>query len=122
MLFRSGTTTIGDDVLHFHSSLFQPALLTRSDIQPVAIQYLGVAQQLAPYVGDDIFISHLIKMLCLDKVEVHVNFLPIINSSGRSRHAVSVETRNMILNTLSDLSTDYSPPHNEFSVKYQNKG
>ncbi|MGR8997690.1 MAG: lysophospholipid acyltransferase family protein [Gammaproteobacteria bacterium] len=100
--FPEGTTTRGDEILDFHASLFQPALLTRSAIQPVALQYQGVAEQQAPFIGDDDFIPHLIKMLTLDKIEVRLCFLPVINGSGKNRHSVSLETRNMIRGEISN--------------------
>jgi 1-acyl-sn-glycerol-3-phosphate acyltransferase len=109
--FPEGTTTNGDEVLHFHSSLFQPALLTRSDIQPVALQYLGDAKEQAPFVGDDGFVPHLIKMLSMDKIEVRLSFLPVINNSGKNRHSVSLEARNTIWNKMSERSLpDNSAP------------
>lgn len=104
VVFPEGTTTKGDEVLHFHSSLFQPALLTRTAIQPVALQYQGEAKECAPYVGDDVFVPHLIKMLTLDKIEVRLSFLPVINSSGKNRHTVSTEARNMIWEEISESS------------------
>lgn len=94
--FPEGTTTRGDEVLHFHASLFQPALLTRSAIQPVAIQYQGAAREFAPFVGDDAFVPHLIRMLALDKIEVRLSFLPVLYSSGKNRHAISLEAKSMI--------------------------
>jgi lyso-ornithine lipid O-acyltransferase len=107
--FPEGTTTKGDEVLGFHASLFQPALLTRSAIQPVALQYQGLAKQQAPFIDDDDFIPHLIKLLALDKIEVHVYFLPVIKSSGRDRHSVGVEARDLILGEISEgLPTDNS--------------
>ena len=99
--FPEGTTTKGDEVLHFHSSLFQPALLTKSAILPVALQYHGTAKELAPFVGDDDFVPHLLKMLTLDKIEVRLDFLPVINSVGKNRHAVSLETRDLIWGKIS---------------------
>jgi 1-acyl-sn-glycerol-3-phosphate acyltransferase len=99
--FPEGTTTRGDEVLGFHASLFQPPLLTRSAIQPVALQYQGVAEEHAPFIGDDDFIPHLIKMLSLDKIEVRVCFLPVIKSSGRDRYSVGVEARDMISEEIS---------------------
>jgi 1-acyl-sn-glycerol-3-phosphate acyltransferase len=99
--FPEGTTTQGDDVLGFHASLFQPALLTKSAIQPVALQYHGLAKQQAPFIGDDDFLPHLIKMLSLDKIEVRVSFLPVIKSSGRDRLSASVEAREMIAQEIS---------------------
>lgn len=107
--FPEGTTTKGDDVLHFHASLFQPAMLTRSAIQPVALQYQGASKEVAPFVGDDGFVPHLIKMLTMDKIEVRLSFLPIINSSGKNRHSVSIEARDMVWNKISEgLPTDNS--------------
>ena len=99
--FPEGTTTSGDEVLSFHASLFQPALLTRSAIQPVALQYQGEAKQQAPFIGDDDFIPHLIKMLSLDKIEVHVSFLPVIKSLGRDRNSVGAEAREIISEKIS---------------------
>lgn len=100
--FPEGTTTRGDEILNFHSSLFQPALLTQSAIQPVALQYQGAAKEHAPFVGDDGFVPHLIKMLTLDKIEVRLCFLPVINGSGKSRNEVSLETRGLIWGKLTD--------------------
>lgn len=96
VVFPEGTTTQGDDVLHFHASLFQPALLTKSVIQPVALSYQGEAQLQAPFVGDDEFVPHLLKMLSLESIDVMLTFLPTINSTGKSRVAVSDEARAMI--------------------------
>jgi 1-acyl-sn-glycerol-3-phosphate acyltransferase len=74
----------------------------------VSLQYQGVAKQHAPFIGDDDFIPHLLKMLCLDKIEVHVCFLPVIKSSGKNRHSVSVEARAMISEKIStSTSLDY---------------
>ena len=111
--FPEGTTTKGNEVLSFHSSLFQPALLTKAIIQPVVLQYQGAAKEHAPFVGDDGFVPHLIKMLMLDKIEVHLSFLPIINSSGKDRHSVSVEARDMIRRKISEypmVENSVQPP------------
>ena len=94
--FPEGTTTNGAEVLNFHSSLFQPALLTKSAVQPVAIQYQGEAKDHAPFIGDDGFVPHLIRMLSLDKIEVNLSFLPVIASTGKSRNELSLETRDLI--------------------------
>lgn len=102
--FPEGTTTRGDVVLNFHSSLFQPALLTRSLIQPVAIRYSGAAKEHAPYVDDDVFVRHLIKMLTLDKIEVQLSFLPVLDGAGKNRHILSAEARNMIEEKVLDKS------------------
>ncbi len=101
--FPEGTTTSGDEVLNFHASLFQPALLTKSAIQPIAIEYLGEAKTLAPFIGDDEFVPHLLKMLTMDKIEVKISFLPMINTAGKTRVAVCNESRAMIVGQVMGL-------------------
>ena len=118
--FPEGTTTKGDEVLNFHASLFQPALLTKSIIQPVALQYQGAAKQSAPFVGDDDFIPHLINMLSLGKIEVRVCFLPVIKSAGRDRNSMSVEARDMILEEISK-STEVVKQDNQGQQSSSNK-
>jgi 1-acyl-sn-glycerol-3-phosphate acyltransferase len=66
-------------------------------IQPVAIQYLGEARTLAPFIDDDDLLPHLINMLKLDKIEVRLSILPLIDHTGKSRHAVSHEAHAAIL-------------------------
>jgi hypothetical protein len=46
----------------------------------------------------------VIKMLCLDKVEVRLSFLPVIKSLGKDRHTVSVEAREKIYEKISEYS------------------
>ena len=120
--FPEGTTTKGDEVLHFHSSLFQPALLTKSVIQPIALQYQGSAKKHAPFVGDDDFVAHLLKMLTLDKIEVRLSFLPVINGSGKNRHAVSLEARDRIWKKISDYlpAVDSEQPCEKLSNRVRN--
>jgi lyso-ornithine lipid O-acyltransferase len=99
--FPEGTTTKGDTVSPFHTSLFQPALLTKSVIQPVAIQYEGDAKKHAPFIGEDAFVPHLIKILSLEKVVVRVVFLSHIYTAGKNRHSVCNEARLMIEECIS---------------------
>jgi lyso-ornithine lipid O-acyltransferase len=100
--FPEGTTTKGDEVLPFHASLFQSAVLAKAPVQPVAMNYLGETKQYAPFVGEDAFIPHLIKMLSLDKIEVSVDFLPCIDVSGKNRHSVSNEARALIMESITE--------------------
>jgi 1-acyl-sn-glycerol-3-phosphate acyltransferase len=106
--FPEGTTTAGNEVLHFHASLFQPALLTRSPIQPLALHYLGAAKDQAPFIGDDGFIPHLIRILAMDKIEVHLSFLGVIDSSGKDRQSVSHEARDLIAEKIYGYSANHS--------------
>src|SRR6185436_16599219 len=38
-LFPEGTTTMGDELLRFHSSLFEPAVANAAHVHPLAIRY-----------------------------------------------------------------------------------
>lgn len=98
--FPEGTTTNGDEVLGFHASLFQPAVLTKALVQPIALEYHGIAKQQAPFVGDDAFVDHLFKMLMLDKIEVTISFLPVIRTVGRDRLSVCHEARELIVDKI----------------------
>lgn len=101
MAFPEGTTTTGEEVLAFHASLFQPALLACTPIQPVALRYSGAAADAAPFVGDDEFLPHLMKMLTLEEIEVTVKFLPAIDGAHRHRNDVSAEARMLIAEVVS---------------------
>ncbi|GAB4256687.1 MAG: lysophospholipid acyltransferase family protein [Methylomicrobium sp.] len=103
--FPEGTTSQGKDVLPFHSSLLQPALLTRSAIQPLALQYQGEAETLAPFVGDDAFIPHLLKLLALRKIEIRMKLLPVLEVADKSRPQLCKEAHERISNAIRTGST-----------------
>ncbi|MBZ4203134.1 MAG: 1-acyl-sn-glycerol-3-phosphate acyltransferase [Methylovulum sp.] len=98
--FPEGTTTIGNNVLNFHASLFQPALASKAIIQPVALQYEGAAKDSAPFINDDIFLPHLINMLRLEKIEARITFLPPLTSTDQTRHSISKASRQAIIDQI----------------------
>lgn len=102
IVFPEGTTTNGQDVLGFHTSLLQPALLTHAPVQPVALQYQGPAALHAPFIGDDAFLPHLLNILRMDHIEVSVSFLPLIKVAGKDRTSLGTEARAAILAAIVD--------------------
>ncbi|MDD5578738.1 MAG: lysophospholipid acyltransferase family protein [Methylobacter sp.] len=106
--FPEGTTTDGSYVLPFHSSLFQPALLTKSAIQPIALEYLGEAKQQAPFIGEDAFVPHLLRMLAMKELHISMKILPVIKTSGKKRHELAKHSRDNICSAIFSVS-DY--PH-----------
>jgi 1-acyl-sn-glycerol-3-phosphate acyltransferase len=106
--FPEGTTSDGTHVLPFHSSLFQPALLTKSAIQPIALEYLGEAKQLAPFIGEEAFVPHLLRMLAMEELHMSMKILPVIKTSGKKRHELAKHSRD---NICSALCSESGYPH-----------
>ena len=90
--FPEGTTSDGKQLLPFHASLFQPALLTKTPIQPLVIEYLGTARKLAPYIDDDVFIPHLWCILGLKEIQIRLSFMDVIETSNKTRQSVKHES------------------------------
>jgi len=78
LLFPEGTTTNGEKLLRFHGKLFQPAQRAGVGVQAVALRYAGEANRLAPFIGDDAFLPHLLTLLGADPLELRVNFCPLL--------------------------------------------
>lgn len=76
LLFPEGTTTRGEQVLRFHGKLFLPAQLAGANVQAVALRYRGEAAGLAPFVDDDAFLPHLLRMLALPCIELELHYCP----------------------------------------------
>ena len=82
-LFLEGTSTGGDRVLPFHSSLLAPAIRGGWTLTPAFIGYSGAGVQVEHelcYWGDDVFFPHFLNLLGLPGAEAHVRF-------GQSRPA-----------------------------------
>lgn len=78
LVFPEGTTTSGLTVLPFHARLLHSAAEAGVPIQPISIGYLrdGQPDHLAPFIGDDEFHHHLLRMLRQPAVAVGVIFHP----------------------------------------------
>lgn len=74
LVFPEGTTSDGRQVLPFHSRLLPAAASAGVAIQPVSIGYLrdGEPDPVAPFIDDDAFESHLLRLLRQPAAEVVV--------------------------------------------------
>jgi 1-acyl-sn-glycerol-3-phosphate acyltransferase len=99
MLFPEGTTTRGDHVLRFHARLFQPAQLAQVQVQAVAIHYSGPATEVVPFVGDDAFVPHLLKVIQLRRIDLHLHFCTPL-SPVQERNRLAQTTHAQILDVL----------------------
>ncbi|MDA0237600.1 MAG: lysophospholipid acyltransferase family protein [Proteobacteria bacterium] len=102
-VFPEGTTTLGDQVGTFHSSIFQSALNAGAKITPVAIRYLDKAHartDCPAYVGSMTLLRSLDQIVIEPLLIVEVSFLPTIDVKGLSRQSISDLSRAMILTDL----------------------
>ncbi|UDL04199.1 1-acyl-sn-glycerol-3-phosphate acyltransferase [Marinobacter sp. CA1] len=86
LVFPEGTTTAGLTVLPFHGRLLKAAVESGRPLQPISIGYLrnGLPDHLAPFIGDDDFHTHLLRMLRQPAVEVAVIYHPPVTVSQDS--------------------------------------
>ena len=86
LIFPEGTTTDGQTVKKFHPRLFKSALKNQTPVQPVTLHYRrqGTPDSLAPFIGDDEFFSHLIRLLKAPPTQVYVVVHPAIRVNAES--------------------------------------
>lgn len=105
VLFPEGTTTDGTEVRPFHARLFQAAIDARCPVQPVTLQY-GLAtdgRNLAPFVGDDALLSHIVRLLGVETLEVRVSYGPPIQP-GTNRDELAQEAHAYVRGALQPLA------------------
>ena len=86
-IFPEGTTTDGLNVLPFHPRLFAAAIEAQCVVQPVALRYglSASGDNIAPFIGDDDLVSHVLRMLKEPEIVVEVNYGAALSPEGRSR-------------------------------------
>ncbi|MDL0430589.1 lysophospholipid acyltransferase family protein [Marinobacter sp. TBZ242] len=108
LVFPEGTTTAGVTVLPFHSRLLHAALDAGVDIQPISIGYLrnGRPDHLAPFIGDDEFHHHLIRMLRQPAAEVGVIAHPTVSlREGCNMSEICGELQQRVQEGLGQIQT-----------------
>ncbi|MDX5373957.1 MAG: 1-acyl-sn-glycerol-3-phosphate acyltransferase [Pseudomonadaceae bacterium] len=102
LIFPEGTTTDGRQVRTFHGRLLTGAIEAGVPLQPVAIRYLrdGEPDPIAPFIGDDDLLSHLLRLLRSDKAQVEIHLLPPIASTGQERNALARQAQRAVQQTL----------------------
>lgn len=91
LIFPEGTTTDGLGLRTFHGRLLSSAIDSGVAVQPVAIRYLrdGQACPVAPFIGDDDMLSHLLRLLRSEVAEVRIQLLPPIASDALNRNQLA---------------------------------
>ena len=79
-IFPEGTTSEGLAVKPFHSSLFETAISTAMDIQPVALRFYDGAQrsQRVAFVGEQSLLQNVWQLLKQPGVRIECEFLAVL--------------------------------------------
>ncbi|WP_248918867.1 lysophospholipid acyltransferase family protein [Pseudomonas entomophila] len=98
LIFPEGTTTDGRSLRTFHGRLLAGAIDQGTPLQPVAIQYLraGEPDLIAPFIGEDDLVSHLMRLFGHDRGEVVIHLIPPICSMGKERAALAFQAQQAI--------------------------
>lgn len=91
-LFPEGTTTNGREMRRFHPRLFTAAIHAGARVQPVALRYFdadGRLHPVAPFIGDDDFVSHLIRLLRGPALRAELVFLSPIAAEGQTARGLA---------------------------------
>lgn len=98
VIFPEGTTTTGEEVRAFHPRLFAAAIESGCPVQPVALRYGPGAhgESLAPFVGDDDLVRHVLRLLRNPGLEARVVFCAPLDASGCSREQLADAAREAI--------------------------
>lgn len=102
LMFPEGTTTDGRSLRTFHGRLLSAAIDCEVPLQPVAIRYLrdGQIDSLAPFIGEDDLLSHLMRLFANDRAEVEIHLLKPIGSEARERAALAFEAQQAVQKAL----------------------
>ncbi len=106
LFFPEGTTTDGKQLKRFFHKLFQAAVMTGADIQPVVICYRdenGDLHNVAPFIGDDEFTSHLLDVLKEKHIGVELLVLPRVSVEGRNERTLAKDLQAMMADALLKL-------------------
>jgi 1-acyl-sn-glycerol-3-phosphate acyltransferase len=112
-LFPEGTTTEGDRLLPFHTSLFEPAIANAATIHPAAIRYAHADGTPCPdfaYVGELTFLQSVARVVRARGVVAHIDFAePIAPAAGLDRREAARLAHERVASLLS-LRPPGSPP------------
>jgi len=102
-LFPEGTTTHGDMLLKFHSSLFEPAVANGACVHPCALRYEhadGSLCRAMAYVGELSFMQSMALVIRQKNVRARIAFAAPIETAGRGRREVALAAQAAVATLL----------------------
>lgn len=102
VLFPEGTTTDGALVLKFQPRLFAAAIEAACEVQPVALRYGRTAggENIAPFIGDDDLVHHLLRLLKEPALEVEITYCPPIPTTGLDRAQIALAAHRAVASVI----------------------
>lgn len=103
-VFPEGTTSDGAQILRFHSSLLQPALIVGAVVQPVALRFTrgdGSLCTEAAFDGDKTLWQSLLQILAQRRIDAQLHFLPLLSGDVPHRRALADAAHAAIASRLS---------------------
>ncbi|MGX1123551.1 lysophospholipid acyltransferase family protein [Pseudomonas defluvii] len=102
LIFPEGTTTDGRSLRTFHGRLLASAIDTGVPVQPVALRYLrnGETDAIAPFIGDDDLLSHLLRLFSHERAEVEIHLLEPIASHDQERAVLALNAQQAVHRAL----------------------
>ncbi|MFH6566302.1 MULTISPECIES: lysophospholipid acyltransferase family protein [Pseudomonas] len=111
LMFPEGTTTDGRSVRTFHGRLLAAAIDSQMSLQPVAIRYLrnGEVDAIAPFIGDDDLLSHLLRLFSHDQADVEIHLLEPIACQQQERALLAFKAQEAIRRVVTAPITQTDP-------------
>ena len=102
VIFPEGTTTVGDTVEAFHNGLLQVAIESNCCVQAITLRYRreGVPDRIAPFIGDDTFVSHLLRVFSKKGLKLELDFGATYSPPFSDRRRIADDVRQSILSRL----------------------
>jgi len=107
--FPEGTTTRGDRLLKFHTSLFEPAVANQATLAPAAIRYRasnGERNDAVAFIGELSFAESVSLIIRQKSMIAELTFAPPIEATGLTRRELALEAEGAIAAILG-----IAPPH-----------
>ena len=107
--FPEGTTTTGDKLMKFHTSLFEPAVVNAATLAPAAIRYRGSdgeRNDAVAFIGELSFAESVGLIIRQKSMIAEITFAPPIEAKGLTRRELALQAEGSIAALLS-----VAPPH-----------
>ncbi|MBS3805624.1 MAG: 1-acyl-sn-glycerol-3-phosphate acyltransferase [Oleiphilaceae bacterium] len=118
LIFPEGTTTNGTGVAPFRSPLLAAAINTGRPVQAITIAYCrnGQPDLVVPFVGDDRFENHLVRLLRKPAVDVDILFHPPLATTDATAKQLAEQLHRQVSDGLASFASTGIEPNTSPTV------